>query len=105
MFPTHLEADERGAIFGRISASNTVPKAIWDTAYITAQESLTLHYVSGSAKIYNRWRANGRVLSMNLFSEKGTFIGLNELNGVVPGCDIYSGQVVYTIHTIAAKPE
>ena len=42
---------------------------------------------------------------MNLFSEKGTFIGLNELNGVVPGCDIYSGQVVYTIHTIAAKPE
>lgn len=105
MFPTHLEADERGAIFGRISASNTVPKAIWDTAYITAQESLTLHYVSGSAKIYNRWRANGQVLSMNLFSEKGTFIGLNELNGVVPGCDIYSGQVVYTIHTIAAKPE
>ena len=63
---------------------------------------MTLHYVEGSAKIYNNWKANGRVLSINLFSDKGTFLGLNELNGIIlGGKKEFSGNVVYTIQTKA----
>ena len=65
---------------------------------------MTLHYVTGSAKIYNGGNANGSVLSTNLFSEQGTYLGYNELNGAVPGCDEYAGQVVYTIQTETTKP-
>ena len=45
---------------------------------------------------------NGSVLSESLFSEEGTFLGLNELNGVILGCDEYSGSIVYTIQVSAA---
>ena len=105
-FPTELKAGEVGKIFGRITSTSTDPEAVWDEAYVRAKQDLTLHYVSGSAKIYNRWQANGSVLSQNLFTDTGTFIGMNQLNGVVPGCDIYSGQVVYTLQTQAvATPQ
>lgn len=102
-FPTSLKAGEVGKIFGRITSTSTDPAAVWDEAYVRAKQDLTLHYVSGSAKIYNRWQANGSVLSQSLFTDTGTFIGMNQLNGVVPGCDIYSGQVVYTLQTHAVK--
>lgn len=101
IFPLKLAAGERGTITGKIAASNTDPKEVWDEAYITADQAMTLHYVEGSAKIYNKYGVNGSVLSTNLFSDMGTFIGLNELNGVILGCDEYSGQIVYTLQTVA----
>lgn len=101
IFPLELAKGERGKISGRIMASNTDPKEVWDEAYITAEQALTLHYVEGSAKIYNKYGVNGSVLSTNLFSDTGIFIGLNELNGVILGCDEYSGQIVYTLQAVA----
>lgn len=98
-FPDQLAAKERGAVTGRITASNTEPAAVWDEAYVTAKEAVTLHYVTGSAKIYNSWPVNGSVLPTSLFSSEGTFIGLDKLNGAIKGCDRYSGQIVYTIQT------
>lgn len=101
-FPDELARGERGEVSATISASNTDPLAVWDEAYITAKEAMTLHYVEGSAKIYNQRGANGSVLSTNIFSKEGTFIGLDELNGIILGCDQYSGQIVYTIQTKSA---
>ena len=66
---------------------------------MTASENMTLHYVTGSAKIYNGGKTNGNVLSTNLFSEQGTYLGYDDLDGIVPGCDEYSGHVNYTIQT------
>jgi len=103
VFPTSLKKGQEGLVRGTFSSTNTDPPSVWAGAYITATEDMTLHYVEGSAKIYHGWQANGRVLSVNLFSKMGTFIGMNELNGVVPGCDDFSGQVVYTIQTRAVK--
>lgn len=104
-FPASLKKHERAAVTGKITSSNAVPSAVWDEAYVTAKEAITLHYVIGSAKIYNQWGVNGSVLSTNLFSNQGTFLGLNALNGVILGCDKYSGQVVYTIQTKAVEPD
>lgn len=100
-FPQELAAGERGEIVARITADNTDPAAVWDEAYVTAKEAMTLHYVNGSAKIYNSWAANGSVLSTNLFSDTGTFLGMDNLNGMIYGCSAYSGHVLYTIRTVA----
>ncbi len=101
IFPLELDKGEQGMITGKIMASNTDPKEVWDEAYITAEQALILHYIEGSAKIYNKYGVNGQVLSKNLFSNTGIFIGLNELNGVILGCDEYSGQIVYTLQAVA----
>lgn len=102
-FPQELKKGERGKVVGIITASNTDPLQVWDEAYITATEPMTLHYVIGSAKIYNQHDTNGSVLSSNLFTETGTFLGVDMLNGIVLGCAEYSGQVVYTIQTEAIE--
>lgn len=104
-FPTELKAGETGDVVGIISSSTTSPEKVWDEAKITAKEDVTLHYVLASAKISNDWGASGRGLSTNLFSQKGTFIGLNELDGIILGCDKYSGYVVYTIRTKSANDD
>ena len=100
-FPDSLVAGEHGVVNAKISATNTDPEVIWDSARVTAKEDMTLHYIEASAKIYNQWDSNGSVLQsqMSLFSDKGTFLGLNELDGLILGCAEYSGQVVYTIQT------
>lgn len=100
-FPASLAKDEVGMISGVITSTTTNPGSVWDEAYVKAKEALTLHYVNGSAKIYNDWPVSGSVLSRNLFSTEGTYIGLTELNGLIPGCDAYSGSIVYTLQAIA----
>lgn len=100
-FPDYLAKGEVGEIWAEISATNTDPTAVWDEAYVRAQEPMTLHFVTGSAKIYNDWAASGSVLSMDMFGTTGTFLGMDELNGVIWGCDEYSGYVTYTIQTQA----
>lgn len=105
-FPLELKKGSRGVINGLIMSSNTDPKEVWDEAYVTAKEDLTLHYISGSARIYNKYKVNGSVLSMDLFTDNGVFIGLDQLNGVILGCDEYSGQVMYTLQAVAdSKPD
>jgi len=104
-FPDELEAGQRAAIVGRITSTNTEPRMIWDAANIVASQKMTLHYMPTTARIYSdsKWPMNGAGLSTNLFSPKGTFLGLNELNGTIPGCDEYSGYVIYTIQTYAVE--
>lgn len=102
-FPHKLEKNERQAVTGKITSTNTQPEAVWDEAYVTATEAMTLHYVTGSARIYNQWDANGSILSTNLFTETGTFLGMDKLDGVIFGCEKFSGQVVYTIQTKAVE--
>lgn len=101
-FPASLVAGKKEAISATITWKNYdltdgVPGAVWDEAYITADEDVDITYKTASAKIYNDWGVNGSVLSTDLFSSRGTYLGLNELNGIILGCDEYSGQVVYTI--------
>lgn len=102
-FPLELAAGEEGAVSGVISWTNLADRdtkqEVWDEAWVTASEDMTLHYVTGSAKIYNGGASNGKVLSTNLFSEQGTYIGYDDLNGILMGCDEYAGHVNYTIQT------
>lgn len=106
-YPTNVTPSEKGTISAIISAVNANPKEVWDEAYITSDVDVTLNYVVGSAKIYNDWGSNGSILSTALFGEDGTYIGLNELNGLLPGCAEYSGHILikFKANTTGAKVE
>jgi uncharacterized repeat protein (TIGR01451 family) len=56
-----------------------------------------MRYVSASAKIHSGGSVNGSILSDNLFSTAGTYLGWSSLNGIVPGCADYAGYVTYDI--------
>ena len=104
-FPVSLEKGEKGTVSATITADNTIVPKVWDEAFMTATEKVTLAYVSASAKIYNDWN-EGTVLSTDLFNGEGTYLGLRDLNGVILGCDEYSGYVLYRIRaTKVDEPE
>ncbi|MBQ3296940.1 DUF11 domain-containing protein [Candidatus Saccharibacteria bacterium] len=97
-FSTVLTPAKQGTITATITAENTNPTSVWDEAHMTTTtDKVLMHYVAGSAKIYNDWQANGSVMPSSLFTEQGTLIGLNALNGVIPGCEEYHGVVSYVL--------
>lgn len=97
-FSTVLTPSEKGTVSATITADNANPGSVWDEAYmVTSADKVLMHYVAGSAHIYNDWKTNNSVLSPNLFSETGTLLGLNALNGVIPGCEEYHGVVTYAL--------
>lgn len=104
-YPVTVSPSQSGTISAILSAVNANPKEVWDGVTITSDTELTLNYVVGSAKIYNDWKANGSVLSTAIFSEEGTYLGLNELNGLLPGCAEYSGHILikFKANTTEAK--
>ena len=102
-FPESMVKGEKGTVFGRITSTNTDPESVWDSAQIIAKEDVTLHFVLCSAKIHNNWGASDSVLSTYLFSNEGTFIGLDKLNGMIFGCYEYSGFITYTIEVESAS--
>lgn len=97
-FSTVLTPDKKGTISATITADNSNPGSVWDEAYMTTKtEKVLMHYVSGSAKIYSDWKASGSVMPSSLFTEEGALVGLNSLNGVIPGCEEYHGVVTYVL--------
>ncbi len=95
--PEEPEVGVGQPIYGIVVASNTNPKMVWDVVHVTAEEPVKVSYVPDTARIYNGWEANGTVLSDELFTRKGVFIGLNELNGAIPGGEEYVCIVCFDI--------
>ena len=97
MLPDTVQRGERQRVGGEISASNATPESVWDHVYITnpSDVDLVLRFVLGSAIIHSSGEVDGRVLSRNLFSGIGTFVGFNELDGLLPGCAEFSGHIIY----------
>jgi len=92
-----VSADCRGGVSARIFAENAQPKEIWDGAAFTtdSQTALRLVYVPGSAVIHCSGAVNGSILSDDIMDwNKGTFIGYDKLDGILPGCSEYSGHII-----------
>ena len=97
-FATVLTPNEKGKITATITADNSKPGSVWDEAYMTTKtDKVFMRYVAGSAQIYNDWKTNRAVMPSSLFTKEGTFVGLNVLNGVIPGCEEYHGIVKYVL--------
>ena len=101
-FSKVITPEDKGTITGTITANNSNPESVWDEAYLTTKnEKVLMRYVVGSAKIYNDWKTNGSVMPISLFTKEGTLIGLNSLNGIIPGCEEYRGLVSYVLEADA----
>ncbi|MBQ1528211.1 hypothetical protein IIZ77_01015 [Candidatus Saccharibacteria bacterium] len=101
-FPDELAAGEKGQVSAIISSTTTDPAEVWDEAYFIADEKVKLAYISESAKIYNDWSLSGSQISATeLFSKDGAYIGVRELNGLIPGCDEFSGAVIFRVKAIS----
>lgn len=93
-----ISKGQSAQITGRISAENTIPTEVWDTAYIQTEKTVFLRYVKGSARIYNAGKLNNeRVDDDALFGKYGgTLIGYNQW-GYLPGGEKYSGNITFRI--------
>ncbi len=97
-YPTIVRKGEKGMVSGIISATDSNPPKVWDEAYFTTSyDEVVLRYKTGTAVIHNAGKVNGSVLSSNLFTKDGTYIGINTLDGRIPGCAEYSGYITYTL--------
>ncbi len=97
-FSTVLTLSEKGKISATITADNSNPGSVWDEAYMsTKTDKVFMRYVRGSARIYNDWETSGSTMPSSLFTAEGTLLGLNTLNGVIPGCEEYHGVVSYVL--------
>lgn len=97
-FSEVVSPDNPGVVSATITSKNAEPSAVWDEAEMTTTYGkIVLNYVTGSAKIYNDWALNGAIMPNTLFTEEGSLLGLNELNGVVPGCEEYHMIITYVL--------
>lgn len=94
--PASVAAGSQGRVNGYVGASNASPKEVWDEAYMTNNTAggIDIRIESGSAKITNNGKTNGKTLSDKLFTT-GTSLGYDALDGKLPGCTQYSGYVTY----------
>lgn len=83
-------------VTGYITASNAAPNTYWDEVRFTSSEDFYLEYVSGSAK----W-TNGKLgtvaLSDSVITSEGVLVGYDALDGKIPGCYDYDGQVTIQV--------
>ena len=117
-FPTKVEAGQEAVIRGSVSATNADPQAVWDTAFLNADETVWLNYVPNSAVLHSSDKCstvNGTILSPDALFVDSSLVGTSveagamiacynadNLWGVIPGCNEYAGYVTYRIK--AEKP-
>ncbi len=90
--PAVIKAGQTAAINGYVSASNATPQTVWDSARASSNADVALRYIPNSASIHNDGATNGHALPENIWTT-GTPLGFNQLDGVLPGCNEYSGYV------------
>ncbi len=96
--PGVVNAGVNAAFTGTISAANSNPLSVWDEAYgkNSTNGQVALRYVSNSAKFTSNGKINGQKLPDTLFTT-GANLGYNAQDGVVPGCNEFSGFVTFQI--------
>lgn len=92
--PVSVKAGEKGRITSFITASNATPKEVWDEAYVTADSTMQLSYIYGSAKVTSNGKVNGKTLDNSLYTT-GAPLGYDALDGTLPGCNEFAGYVTY----------
>ena len=103
--PEVIKTGQTGRMNAFIGASNAEPAQVWDEVYGNNKTAgdITLRYVPNSATIRNNGALNGSKIDLNkLAGANGTLLGYNSLDGVLNGCEQYSGFVTYRI--VADQP-
>jgi uncharacterized repeat protein (TIGR01451 family) len=89
-------------VVGYINASNAMPNRYWDEVKFVSDDNFYLEYVDGSARYTNA--KLGTVALPNEVITSGAKIGYSGLDGKIPGCFAYDGEVTIevTVHKAAS---
>ena len=82
-------------IVGYLKADNSDPKVVWDEVTLKSDDDFYLEYVGGSASYYNN--IGTFPLSNDVVVEPGVALGYTSMDGKIPGCFKYSGQVTIQV--------
>lgn len=82
-------------IIGYIESSNAAPSVYWDEVELVSDEDFYMDYIEGSAK----WTtgAMGTVALSDSVVTSGATVGYESLNGEIPGCYDFAGQVTIDV--------
>lgn len=83
-------------ITGYLRSSNATPDVYWDEVKLVSDENFTIEYVNGSAKYTNaihEFALSDKVVT----SSDGVLLGYDSLDGRIPGCFYYDGQVTIEV--------
>lgn len=91
--PTTVAKEQ--TIIGYLESSNATPNRYWDEVKLTSSENFYIEYVEGSAKYTNS--KMGTVSLSDKVITSGATLGYESLNGKIPGCYEYDGQVTIQV--------
>ena len=81
-------------VIGYLNAANANPTRYWDEVTFTSNEDFYLEFVSGSAKYTN---TQGTFSLNDSVITSGATLGYTSMNGQIPGCYEYDGQVTIQV--------
>ena len=82
-------------IVGYLNSSNATPNRYWDEIELKSNDDFYIEYVKGSAEY-----SNGKMGTVKLSDEviySGVTLGYDSLNGKIPGCYQYDGEVTIEV--------
>ncbi len=86
-------------IVGYLKSSNADPGTYWDEVVLNSDENFYIEYVKGSAKYVNADK-NGKERTFSISDNvvtSGAKLGYNSMNGKIPGCYEYDGNLTIQI--------
>ena len=95
-----ISATKKYTVTATISSSNAVPNAVWDGAYLTADEEVVLEYVADSLRLLSHTETHGQKLDADeMFSKNGVQISNRfDQPGIISSKDEEgSGYITYCI--------
>ena len=92
--PTTVSTEQ--TVIGYINSSNATPTRYWDEVTLKSSDNFYIEYVKGSAQYRN---VNGVfALSDTIITNEGDVkIGYTSMNGEIPGCFDYDGEVTIQV--------
>ena len=91
-------ASKEQTIFGYIDSSNAVPNQYRDSVTLKSDKYFYLEYINGSALLENNSIGkNGGLTLSDDITKAGILIGINALDGLIPGCYEYSCYITIEV--------
>ena len=82
-------------VIGYLNSSNATPNRYWDEVKLVSNNDFYIEYVEGSAKYTNS--KMGTVALADEVITSGATLGYDKLDGKIPGCYEYDGQVTIQV--------
>lgn len=98
-----IGTSSEGVISVAIISEDTETPIIWDCVRLQAEEDIPVSYKIASARIHNKRKSNEHILPQTLFTEEGTYLGADDLDGILPAGE--SGTVTFIIHAGGKKDD